>query len=328
MDAGPGAGPLTSTCTRTKTGAWGVVTETASTSVPTTMQEQRATARMVHATAKGDVVAGDPELFASIAKSTAFDFDGDGEEELVVEGTAGCAVDADLQCMNPLPVALVFTFAGGKVARYRSPTTTGLAPAHLDVDPPQAEKKPGTIHEADRTMIYRAVKDADGDGRPDFETYAFYETTGADGDVTTYFVHGPTFLAHSLPNGDFSLTDAVATKALAESCAAATPFAKATPADLMTTAVCARLAGETTAAISARYAARCAPLLAPVQAFWKAMEHGKSTSGNVDFMAAGTCRTEPEGGWSFDRGIPRSLVKLLDATTPLLAAGKGSAAKP
>ncbi|MEO8797052.1 MAG: hypothetical protein ABI551_04135 [Polyangiaceae bacterium] len=46
----------------------------------------------------------------------------------------------------------------------------------------------------------------------------------------------------------------------------------------------------------------------------------------VVWVTQSACRAEPEGGWSFTVGIPRSLVAMLKDTKPLLA--RPSVAKP
>ena len=315
------AGTLTGpgeNCMVTKNGAWGLVLD----GPPADPYGPPRSIWQTHAVhASGPTVAeGSRESWSSITKLGVFDFDGDGEEELIVEGTRGCLVNMDLDCQGNLPEVEILEWKNGHVDFYPPPPVRGLAPAHVVLTARTLEGAPPVLDESDRALHYRAVRDADGDGRPDFETYAFYEATTVDMDVTSFFMHGPTFLAHSLPDGSFSLTDDVAKKVLAESCAAAVPFAKAKPTDLFTTAVCARLAGEPTNVIAAHYSTRCIPLLAPVQAFWNAMAHAKPTPpGDIDFTAAGACRVDAENAWTDARGMPRSLVKMLEETQPLLA---------
>lgn len=320
VDAGTFTGPGEN-CMVTKKGAWGLVLDGPP---PQPFGPPRSTweTHAIHASG-ASTIDGPRESWSGITKLSVFDFDGDGEEELIVEGTRGCLVNADLQCQGDLPELEIMTSRNARVDFYPAPVMPGLAPAHVALTMGKADGAPPVLDESDKTLHYRAVRDVDGDGRPDFETYAFYEASTDDMDVTSFFLHGPTFLAHSLPDGSFSLTDDVAMKKLAESCAAAVPFAKAKPADLFTTAVCARLSGEPPSAIERHYVARCIPLYAPVQAFWTAMAHGKPTPPrDIDFTAAGTCRTEPEGAWSAARGTPKSLARMLEETKPLLEMAK------
>ena len=142
-----------------------------------------------------------------------------------------------------------------------------------------------------------------------------------------YRLHGPTFVAHSLSNGDFSLDDDVARAALAKSCDATQPFETAKADGLVATAVCARLRGASVAEVIQRYVARCRPLQANVKRALADMIKGKGVDpDHVEWAAQGACRTEPEGGWSQTVGIPRALVALLEDTKPVLQKAPG--AKP
>jgi hypothetical protein len=105
---------------------------------------------------------------------SSFDFDGDGEDELIVIGH-------DQTKDGPRdPMAYIVEFKNGTVQPY-----------------PPAKDLP----------IFR-VEDVDRDGRPDFVSYGPYRAriparcNGAPAQVV-----GPAMLVHSLPNGTFSMTD-------------------------------------------------------------------------------------------------------------------------
>ncbi len=108
---------------------------------------------------------------------TTFDFDGDGEEELIVAGH-------DQTKEGPRePISYIVTVKNGKATAY--------APA--------------------AGILFFRTEDIDHDGRPDLVTYGPYRAhTGARcNDAPTAF-NGPAMLAHSLTDGTFSLTDGVA----------------------------------------------------------------------------------------------------------------------
>lgn len=321
LDAGATVGypvPLgaATSCARTASGAWGAVVDSVE-----PLYSARALPRIAlhftHAAATS-LVAGPSETWSAIDRLQTFDFDGDGEAELIVEGKRGCAIDMDLMCDTPLAEVEVFTFTRGAVVPYRSPPLPPLLlQSHIVHE--QANDGGMFFDRNDRALVFRSAGDVDGDGRPDLSSYLFYELVTTDGDVTTYFLHGPSFLAHSLPNGEFSLVDDVARRSLAASCEATEPFAKATGAGLFATAVCARLGGMGLDEITRRYVARCRPLLGTVRRGLADMVKGKEVDTSAfDWAAQGACRTEPEAAWSLVLGIPRSLVAMLHDTAPLL----------
>lgn len=329
IDAGATVGypvPLgaATSCVPTSSGAWGAVVDSVE-----PLYSARALPRIdlhfTHAVGTS-LVAGAPETWSAIDRLRTFDFDGDGEAELVVEGKRGCAIDQDLMCAAPLSLVEIFTFAHGTVVPYRPPPLPAqLLQSHVV----HAEANDGGMFfdRNDQALAFRSADDVDGDGRPDLSTYLFYELVTTDGDVTTYFLHGPTFVAHSLPNGDFSLDDAVARKSLAASCAATEPFEKASADGIFATAICERLRGGELGRIIERYVVRCRTLSGSVKRALADLTAGKEVDAdNVDWVAQGACRTEPEAAWSFEHGIPRSLVAMLKDTKPLLAAP--SVAKP
>jgi hypothetical protein len=105
---------------------------------------------------------------------TSFDFDGDGEDELIVIGH-------DQTKDGPRdPMAYIVEIKNGTVEPY-----------------PPAKDLP----------IFR-VEDVDRDGRPDFVSYGPYRARiGARCNGAPAQVVGPAMLVHSLPNGTFSMTD-------------------------------------------------------------------------------------------------------------------------
>ncbi len=105
---------------------------------------------------------------------SSFDFDGDGEEELIVIGH-------DQTKDGPRdPLAYIIELKNGTAQPY-----------------PPAKDLP----------IFR-VEDVDRDGRPDFVSYGPYRARlGARCNGAPAQVVGPPMLVHSLPNGTFSMTD-------------------------------------------------------------------------------------------------------------------------
>ena len=173
-------------CTKTKSGgAWGIGLR----DLKEELHGVTAQLVAIHADAKGQkasvVLQGTPRTkdraFQShetdrVAFDTQmdFDFDGDGEEELIVIGH-------DQTKDGPRdPMAYIVEFKNGAAQLY--------APAK---DLP----------------IFR-VEDVDRDGRPDFVSYGPYRARiGARCNGQPAQVVGPAMLVHSLPNGTFSMTD-------------------------------------------------------------------------------------------------------------------------
>jgi hypothetical protein len=149
--------------------------------------------RPAHLDAAGAVARGEEQrdLFTRTGLRLTgiglFDFDGDGEPELFLHRTA-----ARVACATPTAVAEgrgdLWAFRGGAVVHY-----------------PQAPPWPA-----------RALRDADGDGRPDYLTSGPYHAAldppcGRSFEAAKVIVvDGPELVARSLPGGAFSFTDVAA----------------------------------------------------------------------------------------------------------------------
>ena len=175
-----------SKCTKTKSGgAWGLGLR----DLKEEMHGVTAQIVAIHVDAKGQKVSvalqgtarTKDRAFQSheidrvaIDTQSAFDFDGDGEDEFI-------AIAHDQTKDGPRdPLAYIVEFKNGSAEPY-----------------PPAKDLP----------IFR-VEDVDRDGRPDFVSYGPYRArvparcNGAPSQVV-----GPPLLVHSLPNGTFSMTD-------------------------------------------------------------------------------------------------------------------------
>lgn len=167
---------------------------------------------------------------AELATAALFDYDGDGEPELVLAVHTNAHESADGWSGE------VLTFRDGAIAPYA----------------PAAEIKP------------EQARDVDGDGRLDLLTRAPYEGNGDDSPSDfTYLMQGPLLLAHSLPDGTFSRDDEVAKRVAREACPArvAAVFPRSAPGstELAPVAVvCARLWGLAPAAVTRAVTTRCA----------------------------------------------------------------------
>lgn len=125
---------------------------------------------------------GDRVVFAS---ATVFDFDGDGDEELILVGH-------DQTKEGPKdPIGQIVSFKGGQVALY-----------------PNVGQFP----------FFRTT-DADNDGRPDLVTYGPYRSripARCNGQASV--AQGPPMLLHSKPDGTFAKDDAVAIAFAKQAC--------------------------------------------------------------------------------------------------------------
>ncbi len=121
----------------------------------------------------------------SIGMQELFDFDGDGEEELIVVGW-------DQTHEGPRdPGGVVVTFKGGAAALY--------GPA--------------------KDVPFFRAEDVDRDGRPDLITYGPYRThVPGRCNGTPAAAVGPALLAHSLPDGTFTMVDARAIAFAKQAC--------------------------------------------------------------------------------------------------------------
>ena len=149
-------------------------------------------------------------------EAKVFDFDGDGDPELYLAFTgegAGCDPSA-------YPNGEIVGFHGGKIAPY--------APA--------------------KGLAIFALKDIDKDGRPDIVTPSPFATFDDTHGVVANFA--PHLVAHALPDGTFSRTDAVAVAAAKAICPRKpTTFPVDDGIAIVKTVGCARLWGMTAEAI-------------------------------------------------------------------------------
>jgi len=149
----------------------------------------------------------------------AHDYDGDGAAELIVDDDSA----------SPEMALRVWTVRDGRIVPYTP---------------------------AEELREVRDVHDVDHDGRPDLvlpSPWSIRDTCGRAG-----IVHdGPTALAHALPGGGFSTTDAVARAWMLQQCTDTARGAPSTP-DVLDVA-CARLSGSdpehSVAALHARWPA-------------------------------------------------------------------------
>jgi len=166
-----------------------------------------------------------------------FDYDGDGEKEVLVDLTGSVVQDApetgDLSLYTTSEVRLL-TFRDGAIVPL--PSTTSL---FLD----------GT------------ARDIDHDGRPDLRVYRPL-STASDRPWAEVPVD---FFAHSLPSGAFSLDDGVALGAARASCGkvpasliARQPSGALDADRTIGNVACARLSGMSVEALTAKLSADCA----------------------------------------------------------------------
>lgn len=157
-----------------------------------------------------------------VADLAAFDFDGDGEPELVLHGTSWARDGA------ATPFARVYTFKKGVVAPY-----------------------PGAPD------AFVAVEDVDGDGRPDLVgngPYAAVIASACSG--ASRRVIGPALAAHSVSDGGFSSGDEAAAAFAKRGCPAPPETILASGATA-TNLACARLWGKSEAEVAAAVAREC-----------------------------------------------------------------------
>jgi hypothetical protein len=167
----------------------------------------------------------------ALAVLGTFDYDGDGESEILLEGHA-----ADEGANRHTTEA--WTFHDGKVVPY------------------------GPL----RGVEILAVEDVDNDGRPDVVSAGPYARVQAvSGIGGTYRVAPPLFARHSLPGGAFSEADAVARDFSRSKCPrkplldfGTGPGATQFNDDVAESVVCARLWGATAAEIRRAWEAVCA----------------------------------------------------------------------
>nr|MBK7065832.1 VCBS repeat-containing protein [Deltaproteobacteria bacterium] len=188
---------------------------------------------------EGNLVCAVGDECVAIEAPSLFDHDGDGEPEVFVR------VTTERRGGPSTFHGRVWTFRDGAVDVY--------APS--------------------REWMVAAVRDVDGDGRPDLLTHGHYvtEAPGPCGEAPHAAV-GPLLAAHALPDGRFSLTDEAARRADRERCPAATadpagvvvttPGGRVDAAATFERVVCARLWGASAAAVSERVRASARALRA------------------------------------------------------------------
>jgi hypothetical protein len=168
----------------------------------------------------------------ALGAPTFFDFDGDGEPEIVV---AGVPPDVGADEWQGYEWHEAWTFRGGSWKKYAP-----LANAH-----------------------FSKVEDVDHDGRPDVRTRGGYDAFAViSGMPTPESIIEPVFVLHSLPNGTFSANDSIAKKAANDACANARHFPFSGPGhdldgrDALTIA-CARIHGQSAVDVVKKLSATC-----------------------------------------------------------------------
>ncbi|MFO0560861.1 MAG: VCBS repeat-containing protein [Polyangiales bacterium] len=155
-----------------------------------------------------------------------FDYDGDGEQELVWSVHTNVSEGADGHAGG------VMTFKQGAISALQG--TAEIAPY--------------------------AAEDVDNDGRLDLMVRAPYVGDGDDSPSGfTYTMQGPALVLHSLANGTFSRDDAVAQQYARRACAArvATVFPASGEFEATVAVACARLWGVGASAVRGAISRRC-----------------------------------------------------------------------
>jgi hypothetical protein len=192
---GPVDAAFKTPCFPTPGGAWALRLDDWRMTKDGDIPQFRGSWTLVHLDRRGAQVAARPGPAAVYALSAGledsftmgavqtFDYDGDGEPEILVNVShkehEGAYTEA----------AVVATFQGGAV-----------------------REMPGL------PKAYDEFADVDGDGRPDavYHPYAFDADSPCSG--FGYHAFGPSFIAHALPGGRFSVDDAAARAHLAAQC--------------------------------------------------------------------------------------------------------------
>jgi hypothetical protein len=148
------------------------------------------------------------------------DFDGDGEKEVYLKSTY--SIEGSYKEYDAL-----FSFRDDRLAPYAHAASIG----------------------------FREIEDVTKDGRPDLLVYEYLDGGESCGSGFPYGGNGPKFLAHALPDGTFSETDA-------EAVAYAKTWCPRLPATLETTAdvVCAKLWGDSEETLQRKIDKRWAPM--------------------------------------------------------------------
>ncbi|WP_394825478.1 hypothetical protein [Pendulispora albinea] len=270
--------PYTQCLTGARGGAWGLLVHECTTPEAIAFGfEQRVQYHVVYAI-DGDATESEPRRWATVTGATVFDFDGDGENELLVTGESStCTMSSDF-CSGPrIPTAEVWTRKERRLVPY--------APSEL-LPPKEAARTPIALGPAGARDMTRpqlvGIEDVDHDGRPDLLTPLHYELSNTDGDITGWMTIGPSFVARSLPDGSFSLTDDGARRATKARCARTPPVEGARSHELLASAVCERLLGKPVDAVLRAWAQRCKTLVA------RAKQHEvQASEGDEDDVAVG-----------------------------------------
>lgn len=178
---------------------------------------------------EGNLVCALGEECVAVDPPMLFDHDGDGEPEVFVR------VATERPAGPSTAHGRLWTFRDGAV----------------DVYPPA------------RAWVAAAMRDVDGDGRPDLLTHGHYATEAPGPcSAAAHTALGPLLAAHSLPDGRFSVSDEAARRADREQCPAATadvagavvtgPEGGIDAAGTFVRVVCARLWGASAVAVSER----------------------------------------------------------------------------
>lgn len=182
-------------CYASPKGAWALDTSKARVLEPDEMSDEKGWEvhyELTYVTPEGRLVKGSPvsgEISLRYRNALGveiveiFDYDGDGAAEIVVNEWSDYSGESHFESRS------IFTFRDGEVKRY--------APAdELKID---------------------GVVDVDRDGRPDLVLPGPFLISGPCG-LDGQDFRGPPHVAHSLPNGAFSIDDAVAREAVRAQC--------------------------------------------------------------------------------------------------------------
>lgn len=278
------------TCVPTRDGAWGLVLEPASvehgcepSAFGFVTPPPNAGAARAEYVSNGVVTKGSLIAWRSLGDVRGFDYDGDGEAELLVEGRSAERWAAWLDGLKvaPFGFALVLRADAGAIGPLAS--TAGMSALGFD--------------------------DVDGDGRPDLVVTPLL--TGRDGDVSSWTFEGPKTVAHSLPGGAFSTDDAVAADVRRRACAKSATLERAHAVELFAAAVCARVHGAPVAEVVTRYERRCRQM--KPEWGWQ--------SADEDISIAAVCDVHAASAEETVLGVPENLQRLLATTTPLVGVG-------
>ena len=271
---------LMGSCLPTRHGAWGLVAAAPSGS---SCWDGSSNVHAAHVR-DGILTEGAPIVACRhFDDARVFDFDGDGEEELLLGGHPDVRSDIIEMHGDPLPCGLVLREGSGSIE--------GLV---MDVP-------------------ILGFEDVDGDGRPDALTGR--SMSGSDGDVTAWTFVGQRGVAHSQPGGKFSTTDGAAVAYARRQCARSKLESASAP-ELYAAALCARLGGGSVASIKARYERRCHALrsgaeqmASPPGAERNLYDHGVSLRA--------VCRVHNDSGADSVHGMPKRIEAELVAMQPL-----------